>query len=1009
MYKQSIYKLLILALILTVASFFNFYQIGQVPPGLFADEATHALDALDTLDGHLTLYSPNEGSTGALWRYLLALHFAIFGATIFSLRVFASLVGLVSVWVTYLLVRELNLTPLGNVNQTTERGWREIIAVIAALLLTVSYWHVDLSRIAFSAVLMLLIQNVTFFFLWRAVASGRQHWFILFGLGVGLLAYNYLPGKLVPVMLVLFFLLNWLAVQRESLLVKFFLPLLVAAGLALLVALPIILFVVFNYQMLLERAAVPTAGAVASLSPLQGIMANLSAFGLWPPHWLSGRFFLGPVLTTCFVVGVGVSLVRFNRPAYLFLVVGWLVMLLPGALAPEGAIPHTRRAIGSVTATYALVALGLTALVYGIFWLAQRLLHLRDNEPRTAIIPLVLSFLAGGTLVIWTGTSTFYRYFEEWGKSNEAKLTFHVYDLELADIMARESGVETVYLLPLDSAAGIVNPLLDSITFVYRGQASYDFLPDDEETMLARLSELTSNKKIVRLLRWNVTKHTGADPKKVAHYYLEKWGHQTGTESHTYFDIDTYKLSNAADAFSPPELVSAQIDFERHMMLVDYAFGPSISPSTPSENLQDDVSLQPDRQIDSSSVPAGHSLWIETTWGKISDAPVDYQTGFWLEDQAGHVVGRVDSPLISNIWHQGTSQWPVDSEERSYHFLQIDPTAPPGVYRLKTVLYTADNSATERGGRRLAPSLSDVGADLAVTLGQVTVLPQLTPPDPVTLSIPQRLDLDLGEGLHLLGFDPGFIGGLRPGDRVTLNLWWRTTQPLSQNLAVAMGMGNDEKTWSLSQIQPLGGNDYPTSTWENGVVVQTFVDLRLPADVDTGEYNLGLRLLDVDNGASLADRLLGQVQVIGRPRSFEIPLLEHKIGADFGNQITLLGYDIDLSQAEVSGTIQLILYWQAQSEMDTGYKVFVHLLDESGQIVTQVDREPQAGEAPTTGWLSGEVVADAIDLLADEKLLQVSSIAIGLYNSQNGERILVVDPASERVVITPQILQAHTE
>ena len=107
--------------------------------------------------------------------------------------------------------------------------------------------------------------------------------------------------------------------------------------------------------------------------------------------------------------------------------------------------------------------------------------------------------------------------------------------------------------------------------------------------------------------------------------------------------------------------------------------------------------------------------------------------------------------------------------------------------------------------------------------------------------------------------------------------------------------------------------------------------------------------------------------------------------------MTLLGYGVDMSQAEATGRVQVILHWQAQTEMDTAYKVFVHLLDESGQIVAQVDREPQAGEAPTTGWLAGEVIADTFDLPAGEALAQVTRIAVGLYNPQNGERLPVVD------------------
>jgi hypothetical protein len=955
--QSRITPLLSLVAILTIAIFFRFYHIGQIPPGLFPDEATHALDAQNVLKGQFSLYSPNEGSTGMVWRYLLALNFALLGSSILTLRAFASAVGVISVVMAYLVVREL---PLTEQNQATGRGRREATAGLAALLLAISYWHVDLSRIAFSAVLMLLIQDATLFCLWRALNAGQRRWFVLFGLGLGILAYNYLPGKLAPLVPLLFLLLQWSLAKREALLVKYGRPLLMAAGLALVIALPLILFAVFNYQMLVTRATLPTA-AVAPLSPWQAIGANLATFGLWPAYWLPGnwgRLFLGPILTLCFVFGVAMSLVRIRRPAYLFLLVWWLVMLLPGALAPEGAIPNVRRSIGAATPTFGLIALGLVSAASGLAWLAGRLNRSMEGSRIQPVLTLVL----GLALAVPVGANTFARYFVVWGPSEEAKLEFHVYDLELADLMARQSGAETVYLLPLDSAAGSINPLLDSIAFVYRGQASYDFLPDDEQAMLARLSKLTAGKNVARLVHWKVTKHTGADPKGVVHYYLEKWGRWVDTRSYPYFDIETYQLDNAPDAFTAVPLTLLDVGFEGQMALTGYAYGPR------------------------RAVTAGDFLWTELTWRKTGDTLADYQVALWLEDGAGHVVGQLDKPLLNNLRHQGTSRWAVGEEERDYYLVPIDATTPPGAYRLKAVLYMED-------GRRLAPLLSGVGADLAVTLGSATARPPLAPPDVVTLSIPKRLDLDVGGGLRLLGFDPGFSGPLRPGSRAALSLWWQATQPLSQNLAVTLGVGHGEQAWPLNKPQPLGGSNYPSRDWPAGTVVRTFVDLRVPADVEAGKLNLGLRLVNAENGAPLSDWLLGQLDVAGRTRSFEVPKMKHVLGANFGNQATLLGYDLDLTHFQVDSPVRLTLYWQAQKGMDTAYRVFVHLLEPTGGIVVQMDREPQAGDAPTTGWLAGEVVRDDIVMKVSGAATTAQSIAIGLYDPATGARVPVLDAA----------------
>jgi hypothetical protein len=56
-----------------------------------------------------------------------------------------------------------------------------------------------------------------------------------------------------------------------------------------------------------------------------------------------------------------------------------------------------------------------------------------------------------------------------------------------------------------------------------------------------------------------------------------------------------------------------------------------------------------------------------------------------------------------------------------------------------------------------------------------------------------------------------------------------------------------------------------------------------------------------------------------------------------------------------------------------------------------MDREPQAGEAPTTGWLAGEVVKDEIEMTVSGAATTATSIAIGLYDPATGKRVPVLD------------------
>ncbi|MCW5861373.1 MAG: hypothetical protein KIS63_23960, partial [Caldilineales bacterium] len=56
--------------------------------------------------------------------------------------------------------------------------------------------------------------------------------------------------------------------------------------------------------------------------------------------------------------------------------------------------------------------------------------------------------------------------------------------------------------------------------------------------------------------------------------------------------------------------------------------------------------------------------------------------------------------------------------------------------------------------------------------------------------------------------------------------------------------------------------------------------------------------------------------------------------------------------------LDVTLYWLALRETSVDYKVFVHLLDGSGQVIAQHDGDPVGGYTPTTRWRRGEIIAD---------------------------------------------------
>jgi hypothetical protein len=101
----------------------------------------------------------------------------------------------------------------------------------------------------------------------------------------------------------------------------------------------------------------------------------------------------------------------------------------------------------------------------------------------------------------------------------------------------------------------------------------------------------------------------------------------------------------------------------------------------------------------------------------------------------------------------------------------------------------------------------------------------------------------------------------------------------------------------------------------------------------------------------------------------------------------LRGYDLTVPEA-AGDELALVLYWQATDQVPAGYKVFLHLIDDTGRVVAQADSVPAEGLAPSETWRPREVVADRHVLSAPAGRYRV---LVGLSDMASGERLSVLD------------------
>ena len=107
-----------------------------------------------------------------------------------------------------------------------------------------------------------------------------------------------------------------------------------------------------------------------------------------------------------------------------------------------------------------------------------------------------------------------------------------------------------------------------------------------------------------------------------------------------------------------------------------------------------------------------------------------------------------------------------------------------------------------------------------------------------------------------------------------------------------------------------------------------------------------------------------------------------------GERIVLRGYDLDLSESEPGGTVAIRLYWVAAGRITDQYKVFTHLVGPDGQIVAQLDAEPQGYALPTSEWRPGQRLVDDYEItIPDDAPPGEYELAIGMYSVESMERL----------------------
>jgi hypothetical protein len=400
----------------------------------------------------------------------------------------------------------------------------------------------------------------------------------------------------------------------------------------------------------------------------------------------------------------------------------------------------------------------------------------------------------------------------------------------------------------------------------------------------------------------------------------------------------------------------------------------------------------------------GEQVWALLRWQSRAAMSADYVVTLRLLDDAGHEWGLGSKALVDidrdTYWDERgleqavqvpTSQWPLHEATIGNYELPIAPGTPPGVYHAVARVHQLGSWAGLPVQEAEAGAL--VGYD--VLLGEVIVDPARAAAADLP-EMPEALDLPLGEGLTLLGSSTAALQG-RPGDTLEIELLWDVATPHVAASEITIWLEGAQRV-TIHRGPLLGPNALAEQVLP-GARLRGQYALKLPAEIAAGDYRLTLAL------AGGAETDIATVQVAGQSRQFVAPPMQHNADLLAAGGLRLLGYDHDSEQVQAGDELLVTLYWRCERPIDVAYTVFVHLQDAEGRLWAQHDGVPASGEAPTTGWIAGQMVVDAhaLALPADAPPGEFS-IAVGLYDATTGLRAPLHDATAvslpdDRVII----------
>lgn len=302
----------------------------------------------------------------------------------------------------------------------------------------------------------------------------------------------------------------------------------------------------------------------------------------------------------------------------------------------------------------------------------------------------------------------------------------------------------------------------------------------------------------------------------------------------------------------------------------------------------------------------------------------------------------------------------------------------------------------------------------------VDALPQQRPVSELPADL-IRMDVTFDERLRLVGWRPlaewpaAVRGWGYPDNAYVIEWYWEVLEPVDEDYNAYIAYIDSGRRYAGRDtvIGAISYRPHPTSMWQPREIYREIIGFRLSSLIPverSGSIRLGVYRVEGDFTYEQDTRVPIDVLATSLPdRPGEIVLQNFAVFSHaetsapqntplyvFGDQLALLDFELP-SNLPAGDPLNLNFLWTAVNEVPANYALFVHVMDEAGELAAQYDGPPRGGTLLTNNWSPGYAVDDEIMLTLPDSA-GLYRVYIGWYDQDTRER-LEVDAPDNRLLL----------